>query len=176
MYGCTENSFRLSQFPILTATTRFQQADCGPGLLDEREVLPGDTWCVTRYGGPQSQARSRAAEVLRSQVPVFGPLSCSRAAERYRAAPSGVLGSDVGRWFPATATELCLVVSQWAEMDWENYIVIDKELGLSGKELKKWIDEQQIEERDILAGDRDASRVAHEQEVARLTAEQSARG
>lgn len=58
-------------------------------------------------------------------------------------------------------------------MDWEKYIPIGKELGLSGKELKEWIDEQQIKERDRRAEDRDASRVAHEQEIARLAAEQS---
>ncbi|KAH6932451.1 hypothetical protein HPB50_006052 [Hyalomma asiaticum] len=45
-------------------------------------------------------------------VPVFGPLAGSSAAERCRAAPSGVLGSDVGRWFLTTAPEMCLVVSR----------------------------------------------------------------
>ncbi|KAH6943158.1 hypothetical protein HPB50_016628 [Hyalomma asiaticum] len=75
------------------------QALCSPRLLDERELLPGDTWCVPRYRGPQSRARSMVAEVPRSQVPAFGPLAGSRAAEQCRAVPSGVRGSGVGRWF-----------------------------------------------------------------------------
>ncbi|KAH6932426.1 hypothetical protein HPB50_005765 [Hyalomma asiaticum] len=88
------------------------EAQCSPGLLDKRGVLPGGTWCVTRYAGPQIRARSRVAEVLRSQVPVFGPLAGSRATERCRAVPGGVLGSNTGRRFLITAPKLCLVVSR----------------------------------------------------------------
>ncbi|KAH6947163.1 hypothetical protein HPB50_017238 [Hyalomma asiaticum] len=73
------------------------QALCSPRLLDKREHLPGDTWCVPWYRGLQSRARSRVAEVPRSQVPVFGPLAGSRAAERCRAVPSGVRGSGAFR-------------------------------------------------------------------------------
>ncbi|XP_037576724.1 uncharacterized protein LOC119458940 [Dermacentor silvarum] len=58
-------------------------------------------------------------------------------------------------------------------MDWEKFIPIGKELGLSGKELKEWIDEQHNRERDKRAEDREAARVAHQQEIARLTAERT---
>ncbi|KAH6943174.1 hypothetical protein HPB50_017122 [Hyalomma asiaticum] len=50
------------------------QAQCSPGFLDEREVLLGDTWCVTRYRGPQSRARYRVAEVPRSRCQCSGHL------------------------------------------------------------------------------------------------------
>lgn len=65
MYGCTENSFRLSQFAILTATTRFQQINTALPA-GERSLLssPSWQWChgaSTNHSGGETRDGGRGA-------------------------------------------------------------------------------------------------------------------